>query len=104
MLAMSGERVVIGAWLVAGGGREPLKEDYGYVEVRPGAHMFWVMYHVDQPGDNTDYPLIMWLQGGPGASGVGYGNFEELGPYDINGNLREHAWVSAATTCPTWPR
>jgi serine carboxypeptidase 1 len=56
--------------------------------------MFWVTYHVDQAGVWTDYPLILWLQGGPGASGVGYGNFEELGPYYINGTLRETAWVS----------
>ena len=56
--------------------------------------MFWVTYHVDQPGEWTDYPLIMWLQGGPGSSGVGYGNFEELGPYFVNQSLRETAWVS----------
>ncbi|XP_047482446.1 retinoid-inducible serine carboxypeptidase-like [Penaeus chinensis] len=74
----------------------PLDEDYGYVTVRPGAHMFWVMYHTEQEGDYTKFPLIMWLQGGPGASGVGYGNFEELGPYDINGNRREGAWTKKA--------
>ncbi|KAK3865399.1 hypothetical protein Pcinc_028986 [Petrolisthes cinctipes] len=79
-----------------GEGRAQLDEDFGYAEVRPGAHMFWVMYHVDQPEDYTTYPLIMWLQGGPGASGVGYGNFEELGPYDINGNIREYAWTKKA--------
>lgn len=83
-----------GITFLTGRVREQLQEDFGYVEVRPGAHMFWVMYHVDQPGNYTDFPLIMWLQGGPGASGVGYGNFMELGPYDINGNLREYAWVS----------
>lgn len=26
-------------------------------------------------------PWILWLQGGPGASGVGYGNMAEIGPY-----------------------
>ncbi|XP_071548352.1 retinoid-inducible serine carboxypeptidase-like isoform X1 [Panulirus ornatus] len=80
----------------SGGKRAALDEEYGYVEVRPGAHMFWVMYHVDQPGDYKEFPLIMWLQGGPGASSVGYGNFEELGPYDINGNHREYAWTKKA--------
>ncbi|MPC52887.1 Retinoid-inducible serine carboxypeptidase [Portunus trituberculatus] len=54
------------------------------------------MYHTDLPGNHTEHPLIMWLQGGPGASGVGYGNFEELGPFDINGNAREHAWTKKA--------
>ncbi|KAG7171228.1 Retinoid-inducible serine carboxypeptidase-like 2 [Homarus americanus] len=28
------------------------------------------MYHVDQEDDYTNYPLIMWLQGGPWPSGV----------------------------------
>jgi len=74
----------------------PLDEDFGYVTVRPGAHMFWVTYHVDQPGDWKDYPLVMWLQGGPGASGVGYGNFEELGPYEIDGTKRPYAWTKQA--------
>ncbi|KAF2367880.1 Peptidase S10 serine carboxypeptidase, partial [Trinorchestia longiramus] len=78
------------------GATAPLDEDFGYVTVRPGAHMFWVTYHVDQPGDWTDYPLILWLQGGPGSSGVGYGNFEELGPYYVNGSLREYAWTKKA--------
>ena len=62
--------------------------------MRPGAHMFWVTYHTDASvNDWKDAPLIMWLQGGPGSSGVGYGNFEELGPKDINGNPRATAWV-----------
>ncbi|KAK7026483.1 Retinoid-inducible serine carboxypeptidase [Halocaridina rubra] len=78
------------------GTKARLQEEWGYVTVRPQAHMFWVLYHVDQDGDYTTFPLIMWLQGGPGASGVGYGNFVELGPYDINGNLREYAWTKKA--------
>ncbi|KAB7496203.1 Retinoid-inducible serine carboxypeptidase [Armadillidium nasatum] len=74
----------------------PLDEDYGYVDVREGAHMFWVVYHTELPGDWSTHPLILWLQGGPGVSGVGYGNFLELGPYDINGNLREGRWTKKA--------
>ena len=38
------------------------------------------------------------IQGGPGASGVGYGNFEELGPLDINLNRRETSWTGLAHT------
>lgn len=47
---------------------------WGYVEVRPLAHMFWWLQpYKQQPlGDAaTGTPLIIWLQGGPGASGTG---------------------------------
>jgi len=36
------------------------------------------------------------LQGGPGASSTGYGNFEEIGPYDVNLKAREINWVQSA--------
>lgn len=58
--------------------------------------MFWVVYHTELPGNWADHPLILWLQGGPGGSSVGFGNFMELGPFDINHNLREERWVSKA--------
>ena len=41
-------------------------------------------------------PLIMWLQGGPGASGTGFGNFMEIGPLDINLKPRQYSWVESA--------
>jgi len=34
------------------------------------------------------------VQGGPGASSCGYGNFELIGPMDINNNKRTTTWVS----------
>jgi len=42
-----------------------------------------------------DVPLIMWLQGGPGASGVGFGNFAETGPLDISLQPRATTWLNA---------
>lgn len=55
----------------------PGEQDWGYAEVRPGAHVFWWLYYstatdVIAPEDK---PLVIWLQGGPGASGTG--NFKE---------------------------
>lgn len=53
------------------------KADFGYVDVRHGARMFWTLepctgcHHMSI----FEEPLIIWLQGGPGASGSGYGNF-----------------------------
>uniref|UniRef100_A0A5B7A422 Carboxypeptidase n=1 Tax=Davidia involucrata TaxID=16924 RepID=A0A5B7A422_DAVIN len=73
-------------------------EDWGYVEVRPKAHMFWWYYRspyrVQDP--NKPWPIILWLQGGPGASGVGIGNFEEVGPLDIDLKPRNSTWLQKA--------
>ncbi|GMN59817.1 hypothetical protein TIFTF001_028911 [Ficus carica] len=70
-------------------------EDWGYVEVRPKAHMFWWLYRspnrVEDP--SKPWPIILWLQGGPGASGVGIGNFEEVGPLDTNLKPRNSTWL-----------
>ncbi|KAI8524191.1 hypothetical protein RHMOL_Rhmol13G0130800 [Rhododendron molle] len=73
-------------------------EDWGYVEVRPKAHMFWWYYRsphrVEDP--NKPWPIILWLQGGPGASGVGIGNFQEVGPLDTDLEPRNSTWLSKA--------
>nr|XP_033815927.1 retinoid-inducible serine carboxypeptidase isoform X2 [Geotrypetes seraphini]XP_033815928.1 retinoid-inducible serine carboxypeptidase isoform X2 [Geotrypetes seraphini] len=58
--------------------------------------MFWWLYYTDNTTKNfTDLPLVMWLQGGPGASSCGYGNFEEIGPYDTELNPRNTTWLQA---------
>ncbi|XVF05280.1 hypothetical protein REPUB_Repub05bG0158200 [Reevesia pubescens] len=73
-------------------------EEWGYVEVRPKAHLFWWLYkspyRVEQP--SKPWPIILWLQGGPGASGVGIGNFEEIGPLDTNLKPRNSTWLKKA--------
>ncbi|XP_011299445.1 retinoid-inducible serine carboxypeptidase isoform X2 [Fopius arisanus] len=80
----------------------PGEQEWGYVTVRPGAHMFWWLYYVtpesyklDVNGNASVYdkPLIIWLQGGPGSSSTAIGNFEEIGPIDVEGNLRNVTWV-----------
>ncbi|XP_058457678.1 retinoid-inducible serine carboxypeptidase-like [Malaya genurostris] len=74
-------------------GYGPGKQDWGFVEVRKGAHMFWWLYYTTADVDQyTDRPLLIWLQGGPGASSM-YGNFEELGPLTLEGEYRNHTWV-----------
>ncbi|KAG5556762.1 hypothetical protein RHGRI_007133 [Rhododendron griersonianum] len=73
-------------------------QQWGYVEVRPKAHMFWWYYRspsrVDDP--SNPWPIILWLQGGPGASGVGFGNFLEIGPLDLNLKPRNSTWLIKA--------
>lgn len=74
------------------------KEDWDYVSVRKDAHMFWWLYYANHPTKNyTEVPLVMWLQGGPGASGCGFGNFEEIGPRDTDLNPRNSSWAQVAS-------
>ncbi|XP_074290019.1 serine carboxypeptidase-like 51 [Silene latifolia] len=73
-------------------------EEWGYVQVRPKAHMFWWLYkspyRVEDP--TKPWPTILWLQGGPGASGTGIGNFQEVGPLDTNLKPRNTTWLKKA--------
>ncbi|XP_020179803.1 serine carboxypeptidase-like 51 [Aegilops tauschii subsp. strangulata] len=73
-------------------------EEWGYVEVRPKAHMFWCLYRSPQRVENgtAPWPTVLWLQGGPGASGTGYGNFMEIGPLDADLKPRATTWLSKA--------
>ncbi|XP_022212841.2 retinoid-inducible serine carboxypeptidase-like [Drosophila obscura] len=75
-------------------GYGPGEQDWGFVDVRTGAHMFyWLYYTTANVSSYTERPLAIWLQGGPGASSTGYGNFEELGPLKLDGSYREWNWA-----------
>lgn len=78
-----------------GGVSSPPKDSvWGYVDVRTGAHMFYWLHYSKAPVKRyVDRPLVIWLQGGPGASSCGHGNFEEIGPVDVNLNERNFTWV-----------
>ena len=73
-------------------------EDWNYVQVRENAFMFWWLYgaSTSDPSERVDKPLIMWLQGGPGGSSTGFGNFEELGPLTVELKPRNTTWLQAA--------
>ena len=72
-------------------------EKWGYVTVRPHAHMFWWLYGGQTTlEERLKFPLVIWLQGGPGASGCGFGNFEEIGPLDVNLKPRNTTWLKKA--------
>ncbi|XP_073144282.1 serine carboxypeptidase-like 51 [Henckelia pumila] len=79
-------------------GTEDGSEEWGYAQVRPKAHMFWWYYRSPNRDQdpNKPWPIILWLQGGPGASGVGIGNFEEIGPLDTDLKPRNSTWLSIA--------
>ncbi|XP_038979108.1 serine carboxypeptidase 1-like [Phoenix dactylifera] len=73
----------------------------GYVTVEPqnGRTLFY--YFVESPRDSEKKPLLLWLNGGPGCSSLGYGALQELGPFRVNRDgktlLRNnHAWNNVA--------
>ncbi|CAI5462435.1 unnamed protein product [Closterium sp. Yama58-4] len=52
-----------------------------------GAKMYFAYYEATEPETaQSDTPIILWLQGGPGCSSM-IGNFYELGPYRITESL-----------------
>lgn len=63
--------------------------------MRPGAHVFWWIYRGEQSAD-PNAPLVLWQQGGPGASSTGFGNFLEVGPVDVSGMPRNTSWTKTS--------
>ncbi|KAG6769734.1 hypothetical protein POTOM_025395 [Populus tomentosa] len=86
------------SYLALAAGTDDGSEQWGYVEVRPKAHLFW--WHYKSPHRVEDptkpWPIILWLQGGPGGSGVAFGNFIEIGPLDGSVNPRNSTWLLKA--------
>ncbi|VDO87352.1 unnamed protein product [Heligmosomoides polygyrus] len=75
------------------GGLLQYDEDWGYADIRADSHTFWWLYAV-KPANGR--PLILWLQGGPGASSTGFGNFEETGPKKMDGSDNMASWLQVA--------
>ena len=82
--------------LSARGGTENGSEEWGYIPLRPGASMFYWFYRTTHPDGYLNRPIVLWLQGGPGFSGVGVGNFLEFGPLDQYLKLRNSTWIQTA--------
>lgn len=64
-------------------GQPPVKfrQYAGYVTVDEGhgkALFYWFFEAFEKPKEK---PLVLWLNGGPGCSSIGYGQAEELGPF-----------------------
>ncbi|CAN6327128.1 unnamed protein product [Urochloa humidicola] len=65
--------------------KEALPTRSGYLPIPPAnASLFFAFYEAAHPiTPPTSTPILLWLQGGPGCSGL-IGNFFELGPYFVN--------------------
>ncbi|KAK2660389.1 hypothetical protein Ddye_006922 [Dipteronia dyeriana] len=73
----------------------------GYVTVDPKAGKSLFYYFVESPQDSATKPLVLWLNGGPGCSSLGYGAMIELGPFRVNSDGKtlfrnEYAWNNVA--------
>lgn len=73
----------------------------GYVTVSEehGRELFY--YFVESPYEAASKPLLLWLNGGPGCSSLGYGAMTELGPFRVNPDGKtlsrnKHAWNNLA--------
>lgn len=61
--------------------------------------MFYWLYYVEGGDGPAEKPLVIWLQGGPGASSTSFGNFEEIGPIDSDLKKRNSTWVGQCLLC-----
>lgn len=73
----------------------------GYVTVnkKNGRALFYWFFEASSHPDEK--PLVLWLNGGPGCSSVGYGATQEIGPFivDKDGrglNLNPYSWNTEA--------
>ena len=82
--------------LSARGGTKDGSEEWGYVPLRANVSMFYWFYKTTHPDGYRNRPIVLWVQGGPGFSGTGMGNFLELCPLDQNLNTRNSTWIQTA--------
>ncbi|KAJ0981480.1 hypothetical protein J5N97_009735 [Dioscorea zingiberensis] len=73
----------------------------GYVNVdaKHGRALFY--YFVESPVEPSKKPLILWLNGGPGCSSLGFGAMEEIGPFRVKSDGKslygnENSWIEMA--------
>ncbi|XP_076918484.1 serine carboxypeptidase 1-like [Bidens hawaiensis] len=73
----------------------------GYVTVDAEAGRALFYYFAESPHSSSSKPLVLWLNGGPGCSSLGYGAMEELGPFRVNSDGKtlyrnDYAWNNVA--------
>ncbi|KZV38835.1 serine carboxypeptidase [Dorcoceras hygrometricum] len=61
----------------------PFKLETGYIGVGEDEDLYLFYYFIESEGDPEKDPLILWMNGGPGCSGVS-GLFYEIGPLNFN--------------------
>ncbi|XP_038975365.1 serine carboxypeptidase 1-like [Phoenix dactylifera] len=72
---------------------------YVTVDTKNGRALFY--YFVESQHNPSTKPLILWLNGGPGCSSLGYGAMQELGPFRVHSDGKtlqrnKYAWNNVA--------
>lgn len=57
---------------------------------------WWLVGSTNASAPRAAQPLVMWLQGGPGAASSGYGNMQEIGPLNMRLEPRNTTWAQSA--------
>ncbi|KAF5185348.1 Serine carboxypeptidase-like [Thalictrum thalictroides] len=87
-------------WQIPGQPPVNFKQYSGYVTINenPGKALFYWFFEATQKP--ADKPLLLWLNGGPGCSSVGFGEAQELGPFLVrkDGEIKfnNYTWNRAA--------
>ncbi|KAJ3704998.1 hypothetical protein LUZ61_008703 [Rhynchospora tenuis] len=73
----------------------------GYINVNKQAGRELFYYLAESPTNSSTKPLVLWLNGGPGCSSLGYGAMEEVGPFRVNADGKtlsrfKYAWNNLA--------
>ncbi|GLT70108.1 hypothetical protein SLA2020_422060 [Shorea laevis] len=74
---------------------------YITVDAKAGRALFYWLIQVPEKSRPTSKPLVLWLNGGPGCSSIGYGASEEVGPFRVQSDgktlsLNPYAWNKEA--------
>ena len=59
----------------------PSKQYSGFLDASPQHHLHYVFVEAER--EPAKAPVVLWLNGGPGASSFGYGYLTELGPLSV---------------------
>ncbi|XP_026402197.1 serine carboxypeptidase II-2-like isoform X2 [Papaver somniferum] len=73
----------------------------GYVTVNEDAGRNLFYWFIEATKDPSSKPLILWINGGPGCSSIGYGEAMEIGPFHVEEDaktlyLNPHSWNQMA--------
>ncbi|CDP16356.1 unnamed protein product [Coffea canephora] len=79
------------------------KQYGGYVTINAtaGSAFYYYFTEAQDPKKAQDLPLLLWLNGGPGCSSLGYGAMQELGPFRVGSDGKtlyknQYAWNHVA--------